>query len=289
MVAKVAIQDQGGQRDHAGDEGQQGLNHGVEPPQLWRERDVGCGRVRVARRTPKAMWCPWRFGLLGLRCGLAGGLFRCATHDLVDAQWKRTPCLHTHERQREAGQPGDRLASQAREAALQTMSGRAGFGHHDFIARQQGDLLRAVHMRTEEDPQPHRPGNHRGGKALHGAIAAPCAGPAGQTQQGEASGDDQQGGYDPAQLAEGRRRYRGSEALEKRDTIDHRWAPLLWYVRCRLGQRNSTRQRTTSPHFWRRYCSAQQLIERQIRRDIQYRLILRQNIIRLFTPRQPAV
>jgi hypothetical protein len=38
---------------------------------------------------------------------------------------------------------------------------------------------------------------------------------------------------------------------------------------------------------------AEQLIERQIRRNIQYRLILRlilrQNIIRLFTPRQPAV
>jgi hypothetical protein len=38
--------------------------------------------------------------------------------------------------------------------------------------------------------------------------------------------------------------------------------------------------------------AAQQLIERQIRRDIQYRwilrLILRQNTVHLFTPRQPA-
>src|SRR5215510_15407535 len=35
--------------------------------------------------------------------------------------------------------------------------------------------------------------------------------------------------------------------------------------------------------------AAGQLIERQIRRNIQYRWILRQNTVRLFTPRQPGV
>jgi hypothetical protein len=43
------------------------------------------------------------------------------------------------------------------------------------------------------------------------------------------------------------------------------------------------------PPFHSDAIEAEQVIERQIRRDIQYRLILRQNIMRLFTPRQPAV
>ena len=52
-------------------------------------------------------------------------------------------------------------------------------------------------MLTEEDPKQHGPRDHRRAKALHGAIAAPGAGPAGQAPQGDASGHDSQGGYDP--------------------------------------------------------------------------------------------
>jgi hypothetical protein len=74
--------------------------------------------------------------------------------------------------------------------------------------------------------------------------------PAGQALHGDASGDDQQGEGYVAQLVSSRRRYMGSEALEKCYNIDPRWAPLLWCVSCRLTQRNSTRQWTTSPHFW---------------------------------------
>jgi hypothetical protein len=70
-------------------------------------------------------------------------------------------------------------------------------------------------MLTEEDPQQHGPRDHRRAKALHGAIAAPWAGPAGQAQPGDASGHDEQGGYDPAQLLEHRCRAMGSEAWEK--------------------------------------------------------------------------
>src|SRR5262245_8230221 len=70
-------------------------------------------------------------------------------------------------------------------------------------------------MLTEEDPQQHGPRDHRRAKALHGAIAAPWAGPAGQTQPGDASGDDSQGRDDLAQGSERRGRDIGSEALEK--------------------------------------------------------------------------
>jgi hypothetical protein len=42
------------------------------------------------------------------------------------------------------------------------------------------------------------------------------------------------------------------------------------------------------PPFHSDEIEAEQLIERQIRRDIQYRLILRQNTAHLFIPRQPA-
>ena len=70
-------------------------------------------------------------------------------------------------------------------------------------------------MLTEEGPQQHCPRDDRREKALHGATAAPWAGPAGQTQHGDASGDDQQGGCDPAPLSERRCRDMGSEALEK--------------------------------------------------------------------------
>ncbi len=55
----------------------------------------------------------------------------------------------------------------------------AGFGDHDFIASGQGDIIRAVHMLTEEHPKQYRPRNDRGEQALDGARAAAFAGPAG--------------------------------------------------------------------------------------------------------------
>src|SRR5262245_61743735 len=68
-------------------------------------------------------------------------------------------------------------------------------------------------MLTAEDPQQHGPRDHRSAQALHGAIATPWAGPAGQAQHADASGHDEQGGYDLAQWSEHRCRDRGSEAF----------------------------------------------------------------------------
>jgi hypothetical protein len=76
-------------------------------------------------------------------------------------------------------------------------------------------MICTVHMLTEEAPQQHRPWHGLGEQALHGALAAPLAGPAGKAPHGDASGHDQQGACDPTELAEGRRRHMGSETLEK--------------------------------------------------------------------------
>ena len=81
------------------------------------------------------------------------------------------------------------------------MGGLAGFGDHHFIASEQIDLLGTVDMLTEEDPKQRRPRNDGGEKALHGAIAPPLAGPAGEAQHRNTSSDDEESEHDPAQLA----------------------------------------------------------------------------------------
>src|SRR5439155_23131950 len=61
---------------------------------------------------------------------------------------------------------------------------------------------------------------------------------------------------------------------------------------CRLSHPHTPALRGTAPRLPPAARATEQLIERQIRRDIQYpwilRLILRQNTVHLFTPRQPA-
>jgi len=79
------------------------------------------------------------------------------------------------------------------------MSLLASFGDYNFIASQQVDILGAGYVLTEAYPKQRRPGDHGGEKALHGAIATPLAGPAGQSQPCNTSCDDQESDYDPAQ------------------------------------------------------------------------------------------
>ena len=171
--------------------------------------------VRATFRTPQATLGGRRFGLLGCRFDLAGGLLCVAAHHLFDAHWKRTPFLDTDQRQGEKGQPWHGLAVQARKETIQAMRTLAGFGHDDFIASGQIDIIRAVDMLTEEHPKQDRPGNDRGEKALDGTIAPAFAGPAGDSQHRDPSCHHQQSQSNPAQLAPGRRWQRGSQALQE--------------------------------------------------------------------------
>ena len=157
----------------------------------------------------------WRFGLLGSRFGLAGGLFRVAADHLLNAQRKRPPFLDTHQGHGEEGQPWHRLAVQARKETIKAIGVLASFRDDDFIASDEVDIIRAMYMLTKEDPKQDRPRDDSGEQALYGAIAPAFSGPAGQAQHGDTSGHDEQGQGDPTQLAEGRRRDMGSEALEK--------------------------------------------------------------------------
>ena len=159
--------------------------------------------------------------LLGGRFGLAGGLLRVAAHHLLDAHRKRPPFLDAHQGEGEEGQPWHRLAVQAGEEPIEAMGVLAGFGDDDFIASDEVDISRAVHMLTKEHPKQHRPRDDGGEKALDGAIAAAFAGPAGDAQHRDASGHHQQGKGYPTQSAVGRRRDMGSEALEKCYNVHH--------------------------------------------------------------------
>ena len=209
----------------------------------------------AALRTSRTTLGTWRFGLLGVRFGLAGGLFRVAAHHLLDAHRKRPPFLDTHQGQGEEGEPWHRLAVQAGEETIEAMGALAGFGDDDFIASDEVDIVRAVHMLTKEHPKQHRPRDDGGEQALDGAIAPAFAGPAGEAQHGDASGHDQQGKSYPTQSAVGRRRDMGSEALEKCYNVHHGLLRRLRVVV--VVDDNSTTDLRQKPYqvrkFWRRY------------------------------------
>src|SRR5439155_21196001 len=92
-----------------------------------------------------------------------------------------------------------------------------------------------------------------GEKALDGAIAAAFARPACEPSHRHPPRHGHHRHDDTAQLADRGGGHVRTGTVQQCYNIDHRCAPL-WCVRCRLGQRNSTRQRTTLPYFWRRYC-----------------------------------
>jgi len=101
------------------------------------------------------------------------------------------------------------------------MGGLTSWRDDACITRPAVDLRRAVQLVTNEPPQQPRPREDGREQTLDGALAATCAGPAGEAQHGDASGQHQQGKRDPTQAAVGRRRDRGSEALEKGDHVPH--------------------------------------------------------------------
>jgi hypothetical protein len=90
----------------------------------------------------------------------------------------------------------------------------AGFGHHDFIARQQVDTVGAIQMVTKEHPTERGPRDYRREKALHGTITAPWAGPTGHASHRDTPRHHQHGQRHPPELAQGRGRHLRLEALE---------------------------------------------------------------------------
>ena len=203
VVAEVPVEHHIGQRDHPGDQLEQGVEPAGNPPSLRRAGPVGFGLVLAALGPPRPTLGARGLRLLGGRCGLAGGLLRVAAHHRLDAQRKRAPGLDTHERQSEERSPWDGLTVQARKEAIQTMGARAGFGDDDVIARDEVDVTRTVQIVPEEDPKQEAPRDDGGEKALDGAIAAAFAGPAGHAEHGDASGHYQERTHYLAALAQG--------------------------------------------------------------------------------------
>jgi hypothetical protein len=76
----------------------------------------------------------------------------------------------------------------------------ARFGHHDFIARQEVDVLGALHVVTKEHPTARGPRDHRREQRLHGTITAPWAGPTGHASHRDAPCHDQHGTSNPTAL-----------------------------------------------------------------------------------------
>jgi hypothetical protein len=109
-------------------------------PNSGGQGDVGLGCVLTALGTSATPLVDGRFLLLGCRFGLASRLLRVTAHHLLDLQRKRAPFLGTDHRSREEGQPWYWFAVQTGNEPIQTMGVLTGFGDHDCIASQQGDL-----------------------------------------------------------------------------------------------------------------------------------------------------
>src|SRR4030095_8396296 len=221
VVAKVSIQPQVGHRKYGGTQLAQGSQHGGDLHKFWGKRGGRLGGVLAA------LWPPWtalgsgEFLLLSGRCGVASSFLCVAADALLAAYWKRPPFLDAYQGERAEGKPGDRLTVHAGEEPIEAMGVLAGFRDDDFIARDEVDISRAVHMLTKEHPKQHRPREDGGKPALDGAIAAAFASPAGEAQHRDASRHHQQGKGYPAQLAVSRRRHMGSEALERCYNVHH--------------------------------------------------------------------
>jgi hypothetical protein len=221
VVAKVPIQHQMGHREYGDDQLEQGRQHGCDPHKFRGERGGRFVGVLAALWPPWVALCSGGFLLLSGRFGLASSFLRVAADDLLDAHRKRPPFLDAHQGEREEGKPWHRLAVQAGEEPIEAMGVLAGFRDDDFIASDEVDISRAVHMLTKEHPKQHRPREDGGEQALDGAIAAAFAGPAGEAQHRDAPSYHQSGKSDPTQSAVGRRRDMGSEALEKYYNVHH--------------------------------------------------------------------
>ena len=127
---------------------------------------------------PGRRLAPSAFDFLAAALALLAAFSASLRTTLLDAQWKGVPCLDTDERQGEKCQPWHRLPVQTGKEPIQAMGVLAGFGDDDFIACDQVDLIRGVHMVTEKYPKQYPPGDDRGEKTLDGAIAATFACPA---------------------------------------------------------------------------------------------------------------
>jgi hypothetical protein len=152
--------------------------------------------------------------LLGVRFGLAGRFFCVAAHDLLDADRERAPLLGADQGQHEEGQPWHRLAIQTGKEPIQAMGVFACFGGHNFIARQQVDVIRTVDMLTKEHPKQHGPRERLGEKALDGPVTAAWARPAGDAQHRHTSRHDQHRHSNAAELTQRCPRDGGLEALQ---------------------------------------------------------------------------
>jgi hypothetical protein len=190
---------------------------------------------------------------------------------------KRTPLLHTDQRQREEGQTWHRFARQAGKEAIETVSLFPRFADNGLIATHQVHVIRVMQVRAKEGPKQQVPGQHGGKKALDGAVAATGARPARHALHRHPTRHREDGLADPAQLPNGRQPHERCQTDQECDRIAHglllfrRW---FWVITPTMRQKPVVRDSsggtahpaTIVPHgclvvkgptrwsFWRGYC-----------------------------------
>ena len=212
VVSNMTVQHPGRQRAIPGDQFQDGVEQRAKVQSLRGEGHFGLCGVLAALRTPRATCGEGRFGLPGCGFGLASSLLRGAAHNLRYAPRERAPFLETDPGPRAASQPWSGLALQTGKEPLQSLGVFAGFGHHDFIARQQVDPCGAIPLVTKEPPTARGPRAYRRDNAWHGTLTAPWAGPTGHAAHRDAPRHHPHGQRHPAEVAQGRGRHRRLEA-----------------------------------------------------------------------------
>src|SRR5678816_1961544 len=101
VIAKMAIQEQIGQRQKASNPLQEGANQGLDAPQFWRQLDLSFALVLAPFGTssacPLSTLCTCRLRLLGGSFGFTGCFLSLAAPDLLNGYRKGMSCLHTHQ------------------------------------------------------------------------------------------------------------------------------------------------------------------------------------------------
>ena len=164
--------------------------------------------------------------------------------------------LRADECQTEEGQAGNHVAVHPGKETIQPVGMVARFADHHLIAGQNVDIVWPMQMLTEEHPEQHRPGQHRGEEALHRAIATTLAGPARDAKHGDPPGHCQNRRDDAAELAQASWLSRMVRCSVK--VLQYQaWAFLvleLWFLSTTTLLQKPIYFTFDSPSFWRRYC-----------------------------------
>src|SRR6266545_1574144 len=196
-VAKVAVQNQIGQRQYSADALEQRTNLTLDARQFRRAFKAGFGFGGAAFGTTGRA-----FGGLCGGLGLSERFFLGTAHNLLDSDRKGATLLGADQREGEERQARNALAIQRGKEAIKARSVLAGFGHDGFITSEQIDIVGIEELGTKEQPEQAGPGQCGSEEALDSPIAAALASPAGDAEHGDAPSHSEYGERDVAELAD---------------------------------------------------------------------------------------